>query len=354
MSEKQHSLPKLGWSHFFQQQLSLEEWESLAPVRVLAVHRTSVDVTGEHGRRNIGLPSHWHQHDAEDLPTVGDWLLVDVFGYQPQRLLERKSLIRRRAAGNASKVQLIAANVDTLFIVTSCNRDFNPSRLERYLALALESRVEPVVVLTKADLADDVSDFQRRAMELRPDLAVEALNALDACSVEPLSLWCGSGQTVALVGSSGVGKSTLINTLCGAAGQETAAIREADARGRHTTTSRSLHFLPQGGVLIDTPGLRELQLSACRDGVALLFGDIEELAQGCRFNDCRHQSEAGCAVKAAVAAGDLDPRRLTNYLKLMAEQERNAETIAERRRRERSFGKLCKSVLAVRRKERDE
>lgn len=353
MSETYFSLPKLGWSHFFQQQLSLEEWESTTPVRVFTVHRNTIDITGEHGCQKISLPGNWHLRDPEDLPTVGDWLLLDSSTGQPLRVLERKSLFRRKAAGSESKVQLMAANLDTLFIVTSCNQDFNLSRIERYLALALDSKVEPVLVLTKKDLVDDISDYQRQAMSLNPDVAVETVNALDSSSVASLTSWCTSGQTVALVGSSGVGKSTLVNTLCGASKQETGAIREDDAKGRHTTTSRTLHTLTDGGLLIDSPGLRELQLSECQGGVSSLFEDIEELAQSCRFNDCLHLHENDCAIKAAVTWGDLSPRRLANYQKLMAEQERNAESIAEKRRRERDFGKLVRSVQAARRKEQD-
>ena len=353
MSELSLSLPELGWSHFFQQQLSLEEWESTTPARVLAVHRHTVDVAREHGRQVITLPGHWYLRNPEDLPTVGDWLLLDSSTGQVQRMLERKSLFRRKAAGGESKVQLIAANVDTLFVVTSCNQDFNLSRLERYLALALEAKVEPVLVLTKADLVNDISEYHRQAMGLNPGMAVETVNALDSSSVASLVSWCASGQTVALVGSSGVGKSTLINTLCGESRQETGAIREEDDKGRHTTTTRSLHSLPEGGLLIDSPGLRELQLSECIEGVSSLFEDIEELAQSCRFNDCLHQHEDSCAVKAAVARGDLSSRRLANYQKLVAEQKRNAESIAEKRRRERDFCKHVRNVQAARQKERN-
>lgn len=353
MSDLSLSLPRLGWSHFFQQQLSLEEWESTTPARVLAVHRNAIDIASEHGCQMITLPGHWHLREPEDLPTVGDWLLLDSSTGQAQRMLERKSLFRRKAAGSESKVQLMAANVDTLFVVTSCNLDFNLSRLERYLALALEAKVEPVIVLTKADLVDDISEYQQQALSLNPDMTVETINALDSSSVESLISWCASGQTVALVGSSGVGKSTLINTLCGVTKQETAAIRKEDAKGRHTTTSRTLHSLPEGGLLIDSPGLRELQLSDCQGGVSSLFEDIERLAQSCRFNDCLHQHEDGCAVKTAIDLDNLDPRRLANYQKLMAEQKRNAESIAEKRRRERNFGKHIRTVQAVRRKERN-
>ncbi len=354
MSELSLSLSELGWSHFFQQQLSLEEWEATVPVRVLSINRKSINVAGEQGHQQLTVPGNWYLRDAEELPTIGDWLLLDSATGQPQRLLERKSLFRRKAAGIEAKLQLLAANIDTLFIVTSCNSDFNLSRLERYLALALDAQVEPVLVLTKSDLVDDSLEYQDQAMSLKPDMAVETVNALDPESVGPLLAWCGHGQTVAMAGSSGVGKSTLLNSLCGTSGQATATIREDDAKGRHTTTARSVHFLQEGGLLIDSPGIRELQLSDCEAGVSSLFEDIETLAQSCRYKDCSHLSEADCAVKAAVDGGDLSTRRLTNYNKLMAEQGRNSETIAEKRRRERDFGKLCRSMLAVKRKGRND
>jgi ribosome biogenesis GTPase / thiamine phosphate phosphatase len=353
MSNCLFSLTQMGWSHFFQLQMSLEEWESTFPARVVAIHRSSIDIVSERGQQQVSLPGTWHLRDNEELPTVGDWLLIDSATELAQTILERKSLFRRKAAGRESKVQLIAANVDTLFIVTSCNQDFNLSRLERYLALALEAKVEPVLVLTKTDLTDNVSNYLHQAMSLNANLVIETVNALNPSSVEVLRPWCVSGQTVALIGSSGVGKSTLLNTLSGTTTQDTGEIRKDDARGRHTTTSRSVHFLPDGGLLIDNPGLRELQISECTDGLSSLFEDIERLSQSCRYNNCQHQSEGGCAVKAAINWGDISPRRLVNYQKLKTEQERNTETVAERRRRERDFGKLCRSVQTIKNRERN-
>jgi len=210
----------------------------------------------------------------------------------------------------------MAANVDTMFLVTSCNDEFNLPRMERYLALALEAGVRPVVVLTKADCADSAERYRAAAAGLMRDLAVELVDARDPATLGGVRAWCGEGQTVALLGSSGVGKSTLVNSLAGAALQATGAIRAADAKGRHTTTGRSLHLLPDGGLLVDNPGMRELMLAAAEQGVTELFADVEELASRCRFGDCRHETEPGCAVRDAVADGSLDPRRLESYRKL--------------------------------------
>ena len=235
-------LSELGWKHFFQQQLSLDELETTTPVRVFALNRHLVDGVGEGGRQKFALPHAWLHYTVEELPTVGDWLLIDSEG-QPLRLLQRTSLFKRMASGHEARVQLMAANVDTLFIVTSCNQEFSLSRLERYLAMALDAGVEPVVVLTKTDLSEDVEEFCARARTLRPGLVIEAVNAKAAHVADILRPWCTTGQTVALVGSSGVGKSTLVNALGSTTLQATGTTRESDAKGRHTTTGRSLHLL---------------------------------------------------------------------------------------------------------------
>ncbi len=334
---------RLGWKPFFQQQLSLDELEACWVVRVCAVHRSEIVVHDGEAERRVPVAL------LDGKVTVGDWLLLDAETGMPRRVLERQSEISRKASGTKVARQLIAANIDTLFIVSSCNADFNESRLERYLSLAVEARVFPVVILTKADECDAPEEYRKRAARLHSGLVVECVNALDAASLEGVRQWCGEGQTVALLGSSGVGKSTITNVLTGAA-LATAGVREDDARGRHTTTFRSLHTLRDGGTLIDTPGMRELQLADTEQGIDAVFAEISALAEQCRFDNCGHESEPGCAVQAALLAGELDERRWQNYQKLLREQERNARTLAESRELFRQVGKNYKQIQKAQRK----
>lgn len=336
------TLPDLGLDLFFQQQLPPEETGKLKTVRVMNVHRSGLHLVGESFDRHVPLSGHDYDLDL----TVGDWVLFNAEMQRPVERLERKSLFKRRAAGTQSREQLIAANIDTLFIVSSCNQDFNEARLERYLAIAREARVMAVVLLTKADLADDPYDYVRRASRLAPALQVEAVNALQAGTLACLDAWLQRGQTVALLGSSGVGKSTLANTLLGAGQIATQTIREHDAHGRHTTTARSMHRLPGGAWLLDTPGMRELQLTDVKTGLDDVFAEISALAETCRFSDCQHNDEPGCRVQAAIKAGEIDPERLQRWRKLVREEAFNNTSIAERRSRDKAFGRMVKSVIS--------
>lgn len=343
-------LAELGWSGFFAAQLDSDT--SLIPVRVMAVHRDRLEVTGADLDTSI-TPFIADESDDETQATVGDWLLLDADRSRARKLLARRSLFKRRAAGTGRKIQLIAANVDTLFIVSSCNQDFNKARLERYLVLAEEAEVMPVVVLTKADLSAAPEDYVHEAAKLLSGLLVETVDARDRAGTRCLLPWCKTGQTVAFVGSSGVGKSTLINTLTGGDRIATQSIRADDDKGRHTTTGRALHRLPMGGWLMDTPGMRELQLSDAASGIDCVFADIAILAADCRFGNCRHDGEPGCAVAAALAEGRLDPERVRRWRKLAAEEAYNNESLAERRARDRAFGKMAKRVIAAKRDRRD-
>ncbi len=325
-------LAQLGWASFFDRQVSFEESRSFQPARVISVHRGRVTVSGEGFEESIpsSLPA---PGGAEARPTVGDWLLVDRNSRTIARILERTSLFKRPAPGDERRVQLIAANVDTLFIVTACKQDFNVARLERYLVLAREVGVRPVVVLTKADLSPAPQLLVDAARALQSGLRVELVDGRDPASAAGLLDYCGVGQTVALVGSSGVGKSTLVKTLTGSSRIATQAVREDDGKGRHTTTVREMYRLEEGGWLVDTPGMRELQMSEVSSGVTEVFDDVTTVALECRFSNCTHIAEPGCAINAAMAAGALDPERVARWRKLAHEDAANSGAAAARRSR---------------------
>ncbi len=314
------SLPDLGWSDFFEDQRQLDDSASV-PCRIASVHRTRLTAISPGGPVQLTLPVHVNTGDF----AVGDWVLVDPQTHLLQRRLSRKTLLERHMEGTKIP-QLAAANVDTLFIVTSCNADFNPARLERYLAVANQSGANPVILLTKVDATDDAKTYQQQAATLQRGLAVVTMSPHSRDAATALAPWCGTGQTVALVGSSGVGKSTLVNILAGtsqALPQQTGEIRENDAKGRHTTTSRSIHAMAGGGWVIDTPGMRTLHIGHAAHGVSTLFAEITELAPLCRFRDCTHAHEPGCAVQAAVLNGTLEPARLARWRKLVDENDHN-------------------------------
>lgn len=335
-------LLNLGWRPHFAKQLSIDETNNALPVRVIAVHRSELYVIGD-GFEAVVPPI--RDDDEEERATIGDWLLLERETNRVIRRLERFSVFKRRAPGTARGIQLIAANVDTLMIVSSCNDDFNVARIERYLAVAREADVTPIVVLTKADLADAPEDYRRAAEKLMPQLLVETLDAKDETEVRALNAWCGRGQTIAFVGSSGVGKSTLTNSLLGSEAIATQEIREDDAKGRHTTTHRALYQLPTGGWVLDTPGIRELQLTDVTEGISDLFSDLEELVARCRFHDCKHDTEPNCAVREAIENGTLDQDRFKRWQKLLAENERNSLSLAQARAKDKSFTKMVHRTM---------
>jgi len=348
MNMNAQKLRELGWKHSFQHQLSIDDAQELVVARVGADFGSQILFLT--GSADILVPASLTKSCGP--LAVGDWLLLEPGSHRAIRRLERESLLTRKAAGEKVEAQLIAANLDTLFIVSSCNHDFNLSRLERYLALAAEAQVNPVVVLTKSDLCEDPIHLRQQASGLKSGLCVEAVDARDSLQMAVFSDWCQVGQTVALVGSSGVGKSTLAISM-GVPGLTTQSIREDDSKGRHTTTARCIHRLDAGGLLIDTPGMRELQLADCESGVAEVFDDVVTLAASCRFSDCRHQSEPGCAVQAAIESGSLDSRRLNNYFKLQSEQARNSKSLRQQRDESRKQGKFFKSVISAKQRRRN-
>jgi ribosome biogenesis GTPase len=317
-------LEDYGWGPHFQDQLT-EADAGLQPVRVMMVHRDALDVAGPGFEGRIAGLTRRH---SENTATTGDWLLIDA-SHTAVRVLERHSLFKRKAAGRGRSVQRIAANVDVVFIVTSANQEFNLARVERYLALASESGATPVVLITKADLVDDASPFVEAVQGLQPGLAVKAINAKSPAVGEPLAPWLARGKTVVLLGSSGVGKSTLVNSLMGEDLQATQGSRVGGDKGRHTTSARSLHRLSNGAWLMDTPGIRELQLLDAAQGVDDVFEDLAALAAACKFSNCQHQNEPGCAVLEALAAGEIDEVRLMRYQKLQGEERVNSRAVAD-------------------------
>ncbi len=336
-------ITRLGFKPFFQQQASSAMADASHansyPARVAGIERSGITVWSMLGERHVPSSILTRFDDI----VVGDWLLLDRDVHRPLLRLQRQTLLARKAPGPKVDTQAIAANIDTLLIVSSCNLDFNPARLERYLSLALAAGIMPLIVLTKADLEEDPDEYRQAAQKLGSGIVVETVDARSINSLDRLLAWFSPGETLAMVGSSGVGKTTLANTL-GAPLAAVGAIREADHKGRHTTTARSMHRLPSGALLIDNPGIRELQLAGGDEGINALFDDIAAFAD-CRFANCSHSGEPGCGVQRAIDDGNLDARRLASYHKLLAEQRRNSETLAEKRKRDRETGKLYKRIV---------
>lgn len=334
---KTPSLVQLGWKPFFAQQLSIDESTDLIIGRIVEQHRNSLLALSEEGQHSL-----IKRPNTERL-CVGDWVLFDKEN-RFVRLLERQSIFQRKAPGSKVITQLIAANIDSLIIVCSLNHDFNLNRIERYIAIAKEAHVEAIVVLTKADQCNDVDDKRQQVQALDPLMMVHTINALEPSELQTLESYCQQGTTIAFLGSSGVGKSTIVNGLLGYQALSTGAIRADDSKGRHTTTYRALKVLPQGGILMDTPGMRELQLAECEQGVNETFSEITALAQQCRFSDCGHTSEPNCAVQKALAGGELSSRRLSSYQKLLKEQAFNSATLSEKKAKEKTLGKMINRV----------
>jgi ribosome biogenesis GTPase len=332
-----NTLANLGWQPFFQQQLSLTDLNSAEPGRIIEQHKSEIIVSTELGVINIHLLPNMPQM------VVGDWILLDS-NQNFIRLLDRKTCFSRKAPGSKLKQQLISANIDTAFIVSSMNEDFNLNRIERFLAMVNEAGAEPVLILTKSDQTQTPEYFIEQAHSLDSNLFVESINSLDKGSVDKLQPWVKCGNTIVMLGSSGVGKSTLTNTLLGDALQTTAEIRVEDAKGRHTTTSRSLIGLSGGGLILDTPGMREIQIVDCKEGLANTFADIEQYATHCRFNDCKHNSEPGCAVQQAIENEELEQRRLMNYKKLLREEALNSASLSEKRANDKALSKYYETT----------
>jgi ribosome biogenesis GTPase len=315
------NLQDLGWNDGFA--AAFEPHDNCIPARVSAQHRGGYDVLTERGELRVRLAGRLRHEaaSAADLPAVGDWVALREEAVHA--VLPRRSAFTRKAAWSPTEAQVLAANLDTVFVVSGLDGDFNLRRLERYLTLAWESGATPALVLTKADLCEDVGGSLLEAEQVAFGVPAHVVSNVTGEGLDELSPYLAPAKTVALLGSSGVGKSTLANRLLGAELQATKEIAE-DGRGRHTTTSRQLLRLPGGALLVDTPGLREIQLWDADEGIEEAFADVDELAAGCRFNDCAHRREPGCAVQAAIDEGRLPRERLQSYRALQRELARLA------------------------------
>jgi ribosome biogenesis GTPase / thiamine phosphate phosphatase len=329
------NLERYGWNDYFAAQMKDETLVGYTPARVMADFGSMLKIVTPEERTATISGRLMHNSSAAALPKVGDWVAVQYIGGHEaiiEAVLQRKSEIARRAAGVKTVKQVMAANVDIAFVVQSLDNDFSPERLQRYLYQLAVSHVQPVILLNKADTATDLSSYVATMQSL--DLPCIVCSAKTGAGVDRVTQLIAPGRTAVLIGSSGVGKSTLTNRLTGEDSQKTQEVSTVDGTGRHTTIHRQLFVLPNGGLLIDTPGIRELQLWGIEEGLAENFDDILTLAAGCKYTTCRHGTESGCAVQAALASGKLAQAHYANYLKMKRELQRLAAITNEQAARQ--------------------
>lgn len=348
-------LTGLGLNDFIKSKIDKDKLTDYQLARVAAVDKESFIVYGDNAECRAELTGKL-MHAASsplDYPTVGDWVYVQYFDDNTfaviHGLVPRKSLLKRKTSGKAIEMQLIAANIDTAFIIQSFDSNFNLQRLERYLVVATEGGIHPVILLSKSDLAP-ADEIHAKTTEIRkrlPDIKTVIFSNLHDADISTVNKLLVKGETLCLLGSSGVGKTTLLNNLLGENTFKTRPVREKDDKGRHTTSRRQLTLLDNGAILIDTPGMRELGAFDVDSGIESTFAEITELARGCRFSDCSHAQEKGCAVLSALENGTIETKQYENFQKMIKESKHYSMSYLEKRRKDKDFGKMVKSAKKI-------
>lgn len=351
-------LKSLGYNDWFKSRADDEMIAAHDVARVVSVHKDSYTVT--QGRKEIFAELSgnllYRTDSAYDLPTTGDWVYADFFDDDTHAIIygvfPRRTLLQRKTAGKVVDFQLIAANIDVAFIIQSLNENFNLRRLERYLVMVNESGIEPIILLSKCDLIskEEIDEIKTKVLSIAPETPVLEFSNLNRDNIASVVGLLKREFSYCLLGSSGVGKTTLLNRIIGNEKYETQAVSKIQSKGRHTTTMRQLVCLESGAMIIDTPGMRELGSLSVDEGLDETFSEIVELSQSCKFSDCSHTHEKGCAILAAIEAGDLSERRYQNYLKMKKESEFNQMSYLEKRKRDKTFGKMVKSVMQKKKK----
>jgi len=346
-------LENIGFSHWFQGRLDDDKAAIHNIARVLSVHKDRYFITNGLVEVFAELSGNlfYSASSAADLPTTGDWVYADFYDDDTHAiihgLIPRKTLLKRKTAGKTVDFQLIAANIDVAFIIQSADYNFNPGRLERYLAMVNESEITPVILLSKCDLISqrEVDDIVESLSNIAPGVSVLAFSNLSGKNIDSIKRSLAPGKTYCLLGSSGVGKTTLLNSILGDGHFETQPVSKKQSKGKHTTTSRELIRLENGAMLVDTPGMRELGNISIEAGIEETFAEILELSRHCRFGNCSHSNEKGCAVLSAINEGELFGQRLKNYVKMKHESAFNEMSYFEKRKKDREFGKMIRSTL---------
>ena len=347
------NLQYLGFDDWFQARIETDKLALHEIARVVSVHKDSYMITKGHGDVFAELTGKlaYTADSASDLPTTGDWVYVDFYDDDTHAIihdiLPRKTILHRKTSGKTFDLQLIATNIDSAFIVQSLDYNFNLSRLQRYLVMINEANINPVILLSKCDLVseDDIEKKIKSVKDISPQTTVIPFSNESGENIDSIKSFLISGDTYCLLGSSGVGKTTLLNSILGDTRFETKSVSKKESKGRHTTTSRELIQLENGAMLIDTPGMRELGNISVDAGIDETFSDIVELVMKCKFNNCTHINEKGCAILSAINQGELSEKRFQNYLKMKNESAFNDMSYYEKRQKDKNFGKMIKSVI---------